>query len=187
MISKKDVQKFDKDNELWETKKLGASAEHAVPASAEEQQAIDDATGLQLLSFRIQKSVIEQLRQLAKLEGIGYQPLMRRIIGAYVRENEHRLQTSPPATEVAERADKLLATAMELQRKLTKLPALSQNRIAAESAYTKSLREALLLFTQAFESTNDIVVKAHASKRIGQIHDLCKQQLKSEKAKKQAG
>lgn len=187
MVSKKDIEKFDKDNELWEAKKLGASAEHAVPASDEDQQSVDDATGLQLLSFRIQKSVIEQLKQLARLEGIGYQPLMRKIICTYVRENEHRLEALLPSAEIAERADKLFSRAMDIKNEISKLPALSNDRIAAENDYTKSLREALTLFRQAFESTKDIVVKAHTHKRMEQIFELCQQQLESGEGKKQAG
>ncbi len=39
----KEIEKFDKDTELWETRRLGDSAEHAVPISDEEEKEIDDA------------------------------------------------------------------------------------------------------------------------------------------------
>lgn len=50
-MNKEDLEKFDKDNELWDSKQLGASAKHAKPVSDEEDKALDEAMGLQLLSF----------------------------------------------------------------------------------------------------------------------------------------
>jgi len=38
MVSKKDIERFDEDSELWDSKKLGASEEHARPASEEQQR-----------------------------------------------------------------------------------------------------------------------------------------------------
>lgn len=37
----------------------------------------------------------EQFKPFAKLEGIGYQPLMRQVLTRYARENEHRLKPKP--------------------------------------------------------------------------------------------
>ena len=87
-----DVAKFDADAELWERGKLGTSAKHARPVSDEQDRALYDGLGLRLLSFRIQRSLIEKLKEIARLEGIGYQPLMRQILTRYDRENEHRLK-----------------------------------------------------------------------------------------------
>ncbi len=90
-ISKK-ADRFDADNELWENKQLGASAKHAKPISREEDKNLDDSMGLQLLTIRLQKELIEQFKELAKIEGIGYQPLMRQVLTRYARENEQRLR-----------------------------------------------------------------------------------------------
>jgi len=59
MVSKKDIERFDEDAVRWDNKELGASAEHARPASEEQQQTLDDATGLQLISIRMPKILIE--------------------------------------------------------------------------------------------------------------------------------
>jgi len=91
MPSKKDIARFDEDSELWDSRVLGASEDHAKPAPEEESKAIDSALGMRLLSIRLQYELIAQLKQLAKLEGIGYQPLMRQVLTRYVRENEHRI------------------------------------------------------------------------------------------------
>ena len=86
-----EADQFDAENELWETRQLGASPEHAVRDTDEDDKELDDAMGLHLLHFRIQKSLFEQLKQLAQLEGLDYKPVIRRILDSYVRENEHKL------------------------------------------------------------------------------------------------
>ncbi len=64
-MSKKADSKHDQyheDVELWETKQLGASAEHAKPASAEDDKALDDDLGLAPISLRLQKEVVAKLK-----------------------------------------------------------------------------------------------------------------------------
>lgn len=56
------------------------------------EKAVDRTLGLQLISIRLQKTLVDQLKALAKEEGIGYQPYIRQILTAYVRNNKKRLQ-----------------------------------------------------------------------------------------------
>lgn len=80
------MKEAKKDNtELWESKQLGASAEFAKRMPPEESQAIDDALGLQLISVRLQKELVESLKVLAKQEGLSYQPFVRQILTRYVK------------------------------------------------------------------------------------------------------
>jgi hypothetical protein len=72
------------------------SIEHAVPSTAIEEKAVDDALGLQLISIRLPKAMIEDLKFLANREGLGYQPLIRRVMKLYIQgefkaiaRNEH--------------------------------------------------------------------------------------------------
>ena len=88
-----EADQFDAENELWDSKKLGASPENARRVPDAEDKALDAAMGLQLLTIRLQKGLIEQFKEFAKLEGIGYQPLMRQVLTRYAKENEHRLET----------------------------------------------------------------------------------------------
>lgn len=67
----------------WESGTLGNSLEHARPASAEHQSAVDDAMALQMISIRLPKELIEDLKYLATREGLGYQPLVRRVLMRY--------------------------------------------------------------------------------------------------------
>lgn len=68
----------------WEEGVLGGSVEHAKPVSNEHASAVDDALGLQMISIRLQKSLIDDLKYLAEREGLGYQPLIRRVLCRYV-------------------------------------------------------------------------------------------------------
>lgn len=68
----------------WETGELGNSVEHAKPVSREHDAAVDESLGLQMISIRLQKALIEDLKYFAEREGLGYQPLIRRILMRYV-------------------------------------------------------------------------------------------------------
>lgn len=82
-----DYDKHLDDTELWETKKLGADPQYAQRISPEEDKAIDDSLGLQAVTMRLQKELVEQLKRLAKREGLGYQPYIRRLLTQHVRES----------------------------------------------------------------------------------------------------
>lgn len=79
------------DTEKWEKRELGAAEKYAAPSAKDEGDAVDSALGLQLISIRLQGSLIEELKELAVQEGLGYQPLMRMVLTRYVKENEHKL------------------------------------------------------------------------------------------------
>lgn len=83
-FSEDEVKELDDDTELWETGKLGNSAKHAVRVSDEEDKAIDDSLGLQAVTMRLQKELVEQLKILAKKEGLGYQPYIRQLLTKHV-------------------------------------------------------------------------------------------------------
>jgi predicted DNA binding CopG/RHH family protein len=55
----------------------------AVPA--EEAQAIDDALGLQMISIRLQRSLLNNLKLIADHHGIGYQPLIRDLLNRFAK------------------------------------------------------------------------------------------------------
>ena len=63
--------------EAWEDRTLGASKANVRRASAETQAAVEEALGLQAISIRLPRSVIETYKALAAMHGVGYQPLMR--------------------------------------------------------------------------------------------------------------
>jgi len=97
------MKNFAGTDEAWDSRQLGASAAHAKVASAEHQAALDAALGLQSISIRLPKELIEAYKLIASHHGVGYQPLMRDILQRFVKEGlkevvEHQ-------TKKAEQAD----------------------------------------------------------------------------------
>lgn len=72
--------KVEQERCAWEAGELGNSAAHAEQSSPEHDKAVDDAMGLQMISIRLPKSLIEDLKYFAEREGLGYQPLIRRVL-----------------------------------------------------------------------------------------------------------
>jgi len=175
-MDKKKLDELTADHERWDKRELGASAEHIAFVSDEEQKEIEESLGLQMISLRLSKSLIEQFKELAKLEGIGYQPLMRQVLTEHAKENAHRLSALLSPSQAAERADTLLAQAIKLRDELQNLVPLSSERIFAETDYSKALGQAQSLFARAFDTCNDPVLKQHTGLRMSQIAILCKQE-----------
>lgn len=78
--------KIESTDEAWEDGTLGASAEHAKAAPAELQKQIDDCLGLQAISIRLPKQLIDAYKVISAHHGVGYQPLMRDILQRFVPE-----------------------------------------------------------------------------------------------------
>ena len=68
----------------WDSKKLGASAAHAEVASSEHLSALNDDLGMQAISIRLPKEMIDAYKLIAAHHGIGYQPLMRDILQRFI-------------------------------------------------------------------------------------------------------
>lgn len=81
---------FHKDTEQWESRELGASEEH-VRKSAVDTAAMDEALGMKLISIRMQQSMIDDLKAIAALHGIGYQPLIKQILARFIESEQKML------------------------------------------------------------------------------------------------
>lgn len=71
------VDKINDTPEAWESGQLGNDENFVQRAPVETERELDDSLGLQAISIRIQKDLIEQFKLIAKIHGMGYQPLMR--------------------------------------------------------------------------------------------------------------
>lgn len=68
----------------WDEGTLGLSEEHAVAAPGELEAQVDESLRLQMISIRLQKDLIEDLKLIAGKESLGYQPLIRRVLQRFV-------------------------------------------------------------------------------------------------------
>lgn len=76
----KAVERIESTDDAWEDGTLGNSIEHIVPVSREMDRAVDECLGLQAISIRMSKQLIDAYKLIAAHHGIGYQPLMRDIL-----------------------------------------------------------------------------------------------------------
>lgn len=64
----------------WESGVLGTSVEHAEAAPEDVERDLDEALALQMISIRLPRRMIDDLKFIAAREGLGYQPLIRRVL-----------------------------------------------------------------------------------------------------------
>ena len=69
---------------------------HQVPAAPELEAAIDAALGLKVVAMRLDTSLLDDIKALAELEGIGHIPYMRQLLAQGVAQAKAK-QTEPPA------------------------------------------------------------------------------------------
>lgn len=75
--------------DVWDKRELGASEKHVRKASPNREKALDERLGLQTISIRLQKNLIDSLKRLAGEDGIGYQPYVRQVLMRHVRHVDH--------------------------------------------------------------------------------------------------
>lgn len=68
----------------WDSRALGADEAHVAVADPGLETALDDALGLQSISIRLPKQLIDQYKLIAHFHGVGYQPLMRDVMARFV-------------------------------------------------------------------------------------------------------
>jgi len=70
----------------WDDRELGADEVYVRKVSSDREQAVEANLGLQIISIRLQKTLIDALKELAKENGIGYQPYIRQLLTQHVRD-----------------------------------------------------------------------------------------------------
>lgn len=100
-------------SEAWESGELGENLDSARVVSVEVTKEIQEAAGMQLISIRLPKSVIEDFKVIGQIEGIGYQPLMREALMRFAECEAKRVMR-----DYAEklRTEKKLATSQGARR-----------------------------------------------------------------------
>lgn len=83
-------EKILASDEAWDTGQLGDDADHVKVIEQDDAQ-IDEALELQLISIRLQKSLIEDFKALAALNGLSYQPLMRQVLNRFADCEKKRI------------------------------------------------------------------------------------------------
>ena len=78
------TQKIENTAEAWEDGRLGRSEQHIAVADKSVEDTLDEALGLQSISIRLPKQLIDQFKLIGHFHGVGYQPLMRDVLTRFV-------------------------------------------------------------------------------------------------------
>jgi uncharacterized protein (DUF4415 family) len=93
MIAKIKKVKIQNTAEAWENGDLGMDIKYARAVDRKNGNQIDDVLGLQMISIRLEKDLIESYKLLGSKYDMGYQPLMREALKRFV-EGEFKLIAS---------------------------------------------------------------------------------------------
>jgi hypothetical protein len=77
--------------EAWEDGSLGREEEFVRVSKDVDDFALNEAAGLQPISIRLQKSLIEDFKMIAEINGIGYQPLIRQVLKRFSDSEKRRI------------------------------------------------------------------------------------------------
>lgn len=84
-------RKIPGTEDAWDDRELGADAKYAALFNGSDEAGIDEALDLQPISIRLQKSLIEDFKLIGKLNGVGYQPLMRQVLSRFAECEKKRV------------------------------------------------------------------------------------------------
>lgn len=95
---------IESTTEAWEERQLGADEAFVEICDEFDEKAADEALELKMISIRLQQSLIDDLKAIAEINGIGYQPLIRQILNRFadaekkklLREKQSELKDSNP-------------------------------------------------------------------------------------------
>ncbi len=71
-------------DEAWDEGALGRDEQFVAVAESSHEATLDEALGMQSISIRLPKQLINQYKLIAQYHGVGYQPLMRDVMARFV-------------------------------------------------------------------------------------------------------
>ncbi|WP_417567405.1 hypothetical protein [Marinobacter sp.] len=84
-------KKIEGTPEAWENGSLGSDEEYVRVSNNLDDAALNEAAWLQPISIRLQKSLIEDFKMIAEINGIGYQPLIRQVLKRFADVEKKRI------------------------------------------------------------------------------------------------
>lgn len=96
----KQTTKIQDTEEAWDDGTLGTDERYAQVAPQDLQDAVIESLGMQAISIRLPKALVEQYKLIARIHKVGYQPLMRDALTRFATHEMKRL-----LLEVADQRD----------------------------------------------------------------------------------
>ena len=81
------------NDDQWDNRELGTDEDSVkvVEPDAARQRAVDESVGLQMISIRLPKALIDNFKFLGDVHGLKYQTLMRQILARFAESEMKRL------------------------------------------------------------------------------------------------
>ncbi len=111
-----DETKIPGTEEAWENGNLGRDKNYAKKSDLS-KDLVDKALDLQSISIRLPKTLIEDFKLIANLNGLGYQTLMRQILKRFADSEIKQIVRECLLTKEEEEAKAQLVAEMEQQEK----------------------------------------------------------------------
>jgi len=90
-------------DEAWEERTLGADEAYVKVDDSATEVEIDEASGTQLVSIRMQKAMIEDLKLIGAINGgLGYQTLMKQILQRFIDSEKKKIWNDVMAEKMKE-------------------------------------------------------------------------------------
>jgi len=108
MSKNPEKQPIQASDEAWDSGELGRDEKYVRVAEQTWDDLIDEALELKPISIRLQKSLIDDLKAIATLHGLGYQPLMRQILKRFADSEKKRIMNDMVCEQIrAEKEERL--------------------------------------------------------------------------------
>ncbi len=108
-------KKIEGTAEAWDSRELGCEEKYARVSSSVNTDSLDESLELQMISIRLQKSLIEDFKMIAKVHGLGYQPLIRQALNRFADSEKKRIVTEVASRRAKERKEAEKSVEMEVE------------------------------------------------------------------------
>lgn len=102
-----EIEKITSTDEAWDDRELGADEKFVGVIDDSLMQQIFEASGTQLISIRMQKSLLEDFKLISSLNGLGYQTLMKQILQRFVDSEKKKIFRELVAEKVGAKTIKI--------------------------------------------------------------------------------
>ncbi len=113
-------QTIPASDEAWDNRLLGADDSFVRAVATDIADQIDEAAGSQLISIRMQKSTIEDLKVIATFNKLGYQTLMKQVVQRFVECEKKKIWRDLVSEKLSEQISPLIGEAKPQQVKQPK-------------------------------------------------------------------
>lgn len=83
----------------WEDGTLGRD-ERYVQKFADSSQDLDEMLGSKMISIRLSKAMLQDLKNIAEINGLGYQPLIKQILDRFIEGEKRAIANEQIAREL---------------------------------------------------------------------------------------